>query len=102
MVSHQSDKANNRDEAGNLLPDYSVTLTPDAFGIPATETLSTLQSDAFKELVNKLAWAIGSTFQTPYAGTRTVCRTYVRYLAADIIRDQGYPRKIAIPASFRP
>jgi len=97
VVSHSSDSVNPRDPWGDLLPQFTVTLAPDALGIPATSTLPTLQSDAFKELVNKLAWVIGSTFQAPYSGNRTVCRTYARYLAADIIRDQGYPKKIGVP-----
>lgn len=97
MASHSSDKANPLDSYGELLPAFTVTLSPDAFGIPSTDTVSTMQADAFKELVNKIAWAVGSAYQVPYAGERTRCRTYVRYLVADIMRDHGYPVKIVDP-----
>ena len=102
VASQSSDAAPPRDQWGELLPQHSTTLAPDPLGIPAQDTHPRLQSDAYKELVNKLAWVIGSTYQTPYAGNKTVCRTYARYLAADIIRDQGYPSKIGISGSARP
>jgi len=66
-------------------------------GIPATEAQPALQSDAYKELINKLAWAIGSSYDTPYNNTRTQTRATAIELASALIASHGYPRKIAFP-----
>jgi len=64
-------------------------------GIPPHETQVTLQQDAFKELVNKLAWALGSTYRVPYANTRTAARQYAISMAGRVVEIQGYPSNIA-------
>jgi len=73
--------------------DVSPTL-----GIPATSTQLQLQTDAFKELVNKVAWALGSTYRRPYSNGRTVARQVASRLVARLILDHGYPAQLGMPA----
>jgi len=56
-----------------------------------------LQSEAYKELIGKLAWAIGSTYRAPYANTRTEARDWARVLAAATVNKHGYPANIGYP-----
>lgn len=66
-------------------------------GIPVTESQPLLQSDCFKELVNKLAWAIGSTYEARYNNVRTPARQLAIAMAQVLVRRQGYPAKIGYP-----
>jgi len=66
-----------------------------ALGVPAIETHTALQTDAFKELVNKFAWVLGSTYRVPYANTRTAARQYAISIATRVVQVHGYPSKIA-------
>jgi len=68
---------------------------PDAMGIPAKDTLPALQSDAFKEIVNKLAWALGTTYRVPYRNPRAGARLVAIRLAGLTIDSEGYPPHIA-------
>jgi len=63
-------------------------------GLPAEDTHPALQTDAFKELINKLAWVLGSTYRAPYSRHRTLARDYAVKLAQVTVRDHGYPNKI--------
>lgn len=56
-----------------------------------------LQSDAFKELVNKLAWAIGSTYNAPYNNVRTPSRAMAVKFATAVVKEHGYPKSIGYP-----
>ena len=76
----------------NSLPDG-------AFGVPSSTTHSALQQDVFKELINKLAWALGSTYRITYSNTRSPARTYAVRMAGKILRDNGYPSKIGVNGS---
>lgn len=67
----------------------------DALGNRAADTQPQLQQDVFKELINKLAWALGSTYRAPYANTRSQARGYAVLMAKAILRDHGYPKQIA-------
>ena len=66
------------------------TATP-PLGIPSTNVPPLLQTDGFKELVNKLAWAMGSTYRVPYANSRTPARALAIRVASHLIDTQGYP-----------
>lgn len=72
-------------------------LPPDdhPLGIEASETTPALQTDAFIELVNKLAWVLGSTYRVPYSNKSTFARQYAVTMAGAVRRDHGYPSKIA-------
>lgn len=48
------------------------------------------QTAFFKELCNKLSWAIGSGYQKRYSGKNTDVANYARMCAQAIIRDHGY------------
>jgi len=63
-------------------------------GVAAYLTNPAQQSDAFKELVNKLAWAVGSTYRVQYGNTRSNTRQIAVTLAKLLITDQGYPGHI--------
>jgi len=72
-----------------------ATLGKTAMGLPAHQTQSLLQTDVFKELVNKFAWVLGTTYHAPYGNLRTVARSQALILAGDIIRRHGYPKHLA-------
>jgi len=65
-------------------------------GAPASATHAALQTDAFKELINKLAWALGSTYRTPYNNTSTPTRKLATRIAKHVLSSQGYPLKIVV------
>jgi len=60
-------------------------------GIEASETHIKLQSAAWAELVNKLSWAIGSTYRVPYRNPRVGVRVSALALAHVVLKDHGYP-----------
>jgi len=64
-------------------------------GVSADLTHPALQTDAFKELISKLAWVLGTTYEVPYSNNRTASRMYALRIARRILQDQGYPRSIA-------
>lgn len=72
-------------------------LTDSPLGIPASQAQPLLQSDAYKELVNKLAWSIGSVYRVPYGNTRTEARRLAAHIARIIVTEHGYPASIGYP-----
>lgn len=65
------------------------------FGVLAEGTHPALQSDAFKELINKLSWALGSTYRIQYGSVHNPVRKYAQRMAKRVLADHGYPDKIA-------
>lgn len=65
-------------------------------GVPAYEAQIALQQDVVKELVNKVAWVLGSTYRASYSSMRMPARAYAWRIVKKIIEDHGYPTKIAI------
>lgn len=63
-------------------------------GVPPYDTCPAKQSDVFKELVNKLSWALGSTYRLPYGHVRLLTRQVALEMAKRLIVDHGYPRSI--------
>jgi len=78
--------------AGGNLPRPTST---EPFGIPASETLLALQTDAFQEIVNKIAWCLGSTYRVAYSNRRSPPRLYAQRIATAIFKAHGYPSKIS-------
>jgi len=72
----------------------STTPSSLAFGLPPEDTLPGLQQDTVKELVNKLAWVIGSTYRVPYSNAKSPARMYAWRIVKAMLRDNGYPTKI--------
>jgi len=72
-----------------------VQIPTEPLGIPPQDTVSKLQTDAFQELVNKLAWVIGSTYRVPYSSNKTRARSQAIKFATALLRSDGYPEKIA-------
>jgi len=68
-------------------------------GIPASVTFPPLQTAAFKELVNKLAWALGTTYRVSYASARADSRRLATELAGELIKSEGFPAHIGMPPS---
>ena len=62
-----------------------------SLGIPAASTHALSQSHAWAELVNKLSWAIGSTYRVPYRNPRTGARLTALSMAQVLLQDHGYP-----------
>lgn len=66
-------------------------------GLDGKDTQVALQSDVYKELINKLAWVIGSTYNAPYNNTRTQARATAIEVAGVLITTHGWPNKIGYP-----
>lgn len=66
----------------------------DPLGLPPHETQLALQTDVVKELVNKIAWVLGSVYRTSYNNMRTPARQYAWQIVKQVIIDHGYPDKI--------
>jgi len=70
-------------------------VTPEgSFGISASETQKALEVDCFKELVNKLGWAVGSTYGRPYANRTNAARQIALALAMVVVAEHGWPHSI--------
>jgi len=54
-----------------------------------------LQQDVVKELVNKFAWTLGSVYRRNYSNMKTPAREYAWRIVKQVIKDNGYPDKIA-------
>lgn len=65
-----------------------------ALGLPPHDSQLALQTDVVKELVNKVAWVLGSVYRRPYSNMRTPARTYAWRVVKQVIKDNGYPEKI--------
>ena len=63
-------------------------------GIPAADTVPALQQDCVKELINKLAWAVGSTYRANYSNMKAPARVLAWRIVKRILSEQGYPSKI--------
>jgi len=63
-------------------------------GVKPAETQAALQQDVFKELINKLAWVLGSTYRTRYSTPRCPTRRAAVDLARRVLKSEGYPRSI--------
>ncbi len=64
-------------------------------GIPPHEAQIGLQQDVVKELVNKIAWTLGSVYRRSYSNMRTPARAYAWRIVKRCISDNGYPDKIS-------
>lgn len=70
-------------------------LSDDPLGIPPYDTQLALQTDVVKELVNKIAWTLGSVYRQNYSNMRTPAREYAWRIVKQVIKDHGYPAKIS-------
>ena len=70
-------------------------LSDTPLGIPPSETQIGLQQDVVKELINKVAWTLGSVYRCNYSKIRTPARAYAWRIVKKVIEDNGYPDKIA-------
>lgn len=76
-------------------PESRAELCDEPLGIPASDAQIALQQDAVKELVNKIAWVLGSVYRANYSNMRTPARSYAWRIAKQTLKDHGYPAKIA-------
>ena len=51
--------------------------------------------DVTKELVNKIAWCLGSVYRASYNNMKTPARAYAWRIVKQVLKDHGYPRKIS-------
>lgn len=70
-------------------------LSESPLGLPPCETQIALQTDVVKELVNKIAWTLGSVYRQNYSNMRTPARAYAWRIVKQVIQDHGYPAKIS-------
>jgi len=78
------------EEASSISP-----LTENPLGIPPSEAQIALHQDVVKELVNKIAWVLGSVYRRNYSNMRTPARAYAWRIVKKCIEDHGYPDKIS-------
>lgn len=80
-------------------PPQQVPLAPSLlqspFGISAADTQDALKAEHYKELVNKVAWTLGSAYGLSYSSINNPTRKYAHLIVAAIIRDHGFPTKLA-------
>lgn len=50
------------------------------------------QTDCVKELTNKLAWVLGSTYKRAYSGKKGPVHSFAELAALGIVRAQGYSK----------
>lgn len=84
-----------RESLPGPLPNKPRPIHAQPLGLPPLQVLPHLQQDVAKELVNKLAWVLGSTYRVPYSNIRTGARAYAWRIAKAVLQDHGYPSKIA-------
>jgi len=77
------------------VPPVGSSLVDDPLGIPPYEAQLALQQDVVKELVNKIAWALGSVYRCNYSNLKTPARAYAWRIVKQVLNDHGYPDKIA-------
>lgn len=82
-----------RDSQGREV--VAATLLESPLGIPASECQMALTPDVVKELVNKVAWALGSVYRRGYSNARSPARAYAWRFVKKLLEDHGYPDKIA-------
>jgi len=66
-------------------------------GLPAAQVQPQLTQDAYKELINKLAWCLGSTYRLPYRNRKCAVRLLAVSLARAVVVEHGYPASIGFP-----
>ena len=76
------------------IPSVGSSLVDEPFGIPPYEAQIALQQDVVKELVNKIAWALGSVYRRNYRNIKTPVRARAWEIVKVIIEDHGYPDSI--------
>lgn len=64
--------------------------TVQPLGIPASETVPSQQTEFFKELVNKLSWALGTSYRVSYNRPREEPRATALSMATAVLADFGY------------
>jgi len=79
----------------NVTTATPTSLEDSPLGLPPHETQIGLQQDVVKELVNKIAWTLGSVYRQPYSNMRTPARAYAWRIVKQVILTHGYPSKIA-------
>lgn len=69
---------------------------PDNFGFPPGSgpgmASGQEQTDCVKELTNKLAWVLGSTYKKTYSSNKGPVHLYAQRIAKGIVRGQGYSK----------
>ncbi|KKL57689.1 hypothetical protein LCGC14_2232890 [marine sediment metagenome] len=81
-------------QPGPDLREVSAELADLALGIPPSEAQIALTQDVVKELVNKIAWVLGSVYRVNYSNMRTPARSYAWRIVKKVLEDHGYPDKI--------
>ena len=75
-------------------PRIRIDRSDTPIGIPPHEAQIGLEQDCVKELINKIAWVLGSVYQVNYSNMSTPARGYAWRIVKKVIEDHGYPSKI--------
>jgi len=77
------------------LPSTGEPLSEQPLGVAPHKAIIGLQQDVVKEMVNKIAWVLGSVYRQNYSNMRTPARQYAWRIVKQTIKDHGYPAKIS-------
>ncbi len=66
----------------------------DPLGVHISDVDPELTPEVLKELTNKLAWALGSTYKLSYHGKRSRVREAAWDAVKELIHQHGYPEAI--------
>jgi len=69
-------------------------MVEEPIGIPAEYSDIRLQASAYAELVNKLAWALGSAYRVGYNRPKDDPRRTALAMARTFVADHGWPKYI--------
>lgn len=79
---------------GKPLPaDLFSSRVKEPFGHPVSKPGQT-EYDFKKELQNKLAWVMGTSYGVPYSRRREAAQNYASRMVEALVRDHGYPNII--------
>lgn len=79
---------------GELLPGNLVSSRVDHPLGHAVNSTGQSEWDFKKELQNKLAWVIGTSYAVPYSKRAAEAQKYAARMVTALVRDHGYPNTI--------
>lgn len=81
---------------GEVLPHFHPDGSKEgSLGIHVEDTSLEWRHDRQKELINKVAWAVGTFYSVPYSARGSVAHGYAARIVRAVLRDHGYPGGLA-------
>ena len=76
-------------------PEWRESDISEPLGLDADLCSFDSQPDILAELTNKISWAIGSTYRSPYRNRSTRVRSRAIDIAGELLDSEGFPRHLA-------